>query len=53
MALKTSAWRAERNRKALARLMKALPAIFPGPVLTYALRRPFIPPMPRLAVDGY
>jgi len=53
MALKTSAWRAERNRKALARLMKALPAIFPAPVLAYALRRPFIPPMPRLAVDGY
>ena len=53
MALKTSAWRAERNRKALARLMKALPAIFPAPVLAYALKRAFIPPMPRLAVDGY
>jgi hypothetical protein len=53
MALKTSAWRAERNRKALTRLRKALPAIFPAPVLSYALRRPFIPPMPRLAVDGY
>jgi len=53
MALKTSAWRAERNRKALARLTKALPAIFPAPVLTHALKRPFIPPMPRLAIDGY
>ena len=53
MALKTSAWRAERNRKALARLTKALPAIFPAPVLTYALKRAFIPPMPRLAIDGY
>src|SRR2546423_6371297 len=53
MALKTSAWRAERNRKALARLAKALPAIFPAPVLTYALKRAFIPPMPRLAIDGY
>ena len=53
MALKTSAWRAERNRKALARLTKALPAIFPAPVLTHALNRPFIPPMPRLAIDGY
>jgi len=53
MAVKTSAWRAERNRKALARLTKALPAIFPASVLTHALERPFIPPMPRLAVDGY
>jgi hypothetical protein len=53
MALKTSAWRAERNRKALARLQKALPAIFPPAVLAHALRRPFIPPMPRLAIDGY
>jgi hypothetical protein len=53
MALKTSAWRAERNRKALARLNKALPEIFPAPVLAHALRRPFIPPMPRLAVDAY
>jgi len=53
MALKTSAWRAERNRKALKRLTKALPAIFPAPVLAHALKRPFIPPMPRLAIDGY
>jgi hypothetical protein len=50
---KTSEWRAERNRKALARLEKALPAIFPAVVLRRALARPFIPPMPRLAVDGY
>jgi hypothetical protein len=48
-----SEWRAERNRQALARLSKALPAIFPAPVLRRALARPFIPPMPRLAVDGY
>src|SRR2546423_10356582 len=53
MALKTSAWRAERNRLALARLQRALPAIFPTPVLTHALKRPFIPPTPRLAVDAY
>ncbi len=53
MALKTSEWRAERNRKALARLQKALPKIFPAPVLAHALRRPFIPPMPRLAIDAY
>jgi hypothetical protein len=48
-----SQWRAERNKLALARLSKALPRIFPAPVLTYALNRAFIPPMPRRAVDGY
>jgi hypothetical protein len=50
---KTSAWRDERNAKALARLEKALPDIFPRAVLARALARPFIPPMPRLAIDGY
>lgn len=49
----TSDWRAERNRKSLARLNKALPAIFPAVVLRRALGRPFIPPTPRLAIDGY
>src|SRR5712691_6409042 len=53
MVLKTSEWRADRNRQALARLTKALPAIFPVPVLTHALNRPFTPPMPRIAVDVY
>src|SRR4051794_28495742 len=53
MALKTSAWRAERNRKALARLNRAMPAIFPAIVQAHALRRPFIPPTPRLAIDAY
>jgi len=53
MALKTSAWRAERNARALARLNRALPPIFPAPVVAHALRRPFIPPTPRLAVDAY
>jgi len=48
-----SEWRAEINRKALARLNKALPAIFPPPVLNHALQRRFTPPMPRLAVDSY
>src|ERR1700758_4771938 len=48
-----SEWRQERNRRSLARLEKALPAVFPAPVLRRALSRPFIPPMPRLAVDGY
>jgi hypothetical protein len=51
--MKMSEWRAERNRQSLARLTKALPAIFPAPVLRHALDRPFVPPMPRIAVDGY
>lgn len=46
-----SEWRDEINRKALARLEKALPDVFPPPVLTHALARRFTPPMPRLAVD--
>ena len=49
----TSEWRAARNEKALARLEKALPPGFPAPVLARALARPFIPPTPRLAVEGY
>jgi hypothetical protein len=49
----TSEWRAERNLRAHARLTRALPAVFPTPVLTRALARPFIPPTPRLAIDGY
>jgi hypothetical protein len=48
-----SEWRAERNRRALARLEKALPGVFPAQVLSRALSRPFIPPTPRLAIDGY
>jgi hypothetical protein len=49
----TATWRAEQNAKALARLTKALPTIFPAPVLTHALNRRFTPPMPRLAIDSY
>ena len=45
--------KAERNRKSFARLSKALPAIFPPPVLARALDRPFIPPTPRLAIESY
>ena len=45
--------RAEINRRALARLRKALPGIFPSNVLGRALARPFIPPTPRLAIDSY
>ncbi len=51
--MKMSEWRAARNRQAHARLMKALPQTFPAPVLMHALSRPFIPPTPRLAVDGF
>jgi hypothetical protein len=53
IASTASAWRAEQNARSLARLTKALPAIFPAPVLTHALNRRFTPPMPRLAVDSY
>jgi len=48
-----SEWRDEINRKALARLTLALPAIFPRPALIHALGRRFTPPMPRLAIDSY
>jgi hypothetical protein len=48
-----SEWRAAKNRQALVRLTKALPAIFPAPVFIHALERSFTPPMPRLAVDSY
>jgi hypothetical protein len=48
-----SEWRDARNRQALGRLTKALPASFPAPVLTHALAKSFIPPMPRLAVNSY
>lgn len=48
-----SEWREAKNRQALARLQKALPAIFPAPVLTHALARSFTPPLPRLAIDAY
>jgi hypothetical protein len=48
-----SEWRDEINRKGLARLDKALPDVFPTPVLTHAMGRRFTPPMPRLAIDSY
>jgi hypothetical protein len=50
---KTSAFRAERNEKARARLAKSLPVGFPASVLAHAYSRPFIPPTPRLAVESY
>jgi hypothetical protein len=45
--------KAERNRQSFGRLTKALPRIFPPVVLSRALNRPFVPPTPRLAIDGY
>jgi hypothetical protein len=48
-----SEWRTDRNRQALARLTKALLEVFPAPVLTHALERALVPPLPRLAVDSY
>lgn len=48
-----SSWRDSRNAKSRARLERALPAIFPAPVLRHALTRPLLPPTPRLAVESY
>jgi hypothetical protein len=45
--------KAVRNRRAIGRLEAALPPIFPPFVLLRALRRPFVPPTPRLAIDSY
>lgn len=42
-----------RNERALERFNKALPEIFPAPVLTHALARRWTPPTPRLAIDSY
>jgi hypothetical protein len=51
--LPLSQWRVQQNGLALARLTKALPAIFPAPVLQFALARRWTPSMPRRAVDLY
>jgi hypothetical protein len=48
-----SDFRDARNQRSLQRLERALPEVFPRAVLALALSRPFIPPTPRLAVDGY
>ena len=42
-----------RNAQSRARLERALPEIFPAPVLAHALSRRWIPPTPRLAIDSY
>ena len=44
--------KAERNQLSVARLTKALPAIFPPAVLSRAFARPFVPPTPRLAIES-
>ena len=51
--MKMSETRALYNRRALKRLNRALPAIFPKPVLTHAFNLRWLPTMPRLAVDAY
>jgi hypothetical protein len=45
--------REKRNRQSIARLTRALPGIFPSNVLSRALSHPFVPPMPRLAIESY
>ena len=42
-----------RNERALLRFNKALPDVFPAPVLTHAMARRWTPPTPRLAIDSY
>jgi hypothetical protein len=45
--------KAKANERALARLAKSLPDIFPAAVLSRAVGAAFVPPMPRLAIDSY
>jgi hypothetical protein len=49
----SSDWRIEKNRRSVERLKRALPQVFPKPVLVHALGRPLVPPLPRLAIDSY
>ena len=51
--MKMSETRELYNRRAMARLTRALPDIFPAPVLVHAVSRRWTPAMPRLAVDAY
>ena len=46
-------WRDDRNTQSRARLLKAVPGVFPPAVLIHALARPLVPPQPRLAVESY
>ena len=51
--MRMSETRALYNRRALARLTRATPEIFPAPVLIHARGLRWTPPMPRLAADSY
>jgi len=51
--MKMSETRELQNARALARLTRALPEIFPATALVHAFSRRWTPPMPRLAVDSY
>lgn len=51
--MKMSETRELYNKRALARLTRVLPDIFPAPVLVHAASRRWTPTMPRLAVDAY
>jgi hypothetical protein len=42
-----------RNQQARQRLDRALPDVFPAPVLMHAMSRRWTPPTPRLAIDSY
>lgn len=48
-----SAWRQQRNDIARVRLERALPAVFPRAVLVHAFGRPFVPALPRRAIESY
>ncbi len=48
-----ASWRDGRNEASRARLLKAVPRVFPPAVLIHALARPLVPPLPRLAVESY
>ena len=51
--MKMSETRALYNRRALARLTRATPEIFPAPVLIHVRGLRWTPPMPRIAADSY
>lgn len=51
--MKMSETRALYNKRALARLTRATPDIFPAPVLIHARGLRWTPPMPRIAADSY
>jgi hypothetical protein len=51
--MKMSETRELYNRRARKRLDRALPEIFPRPVLIRAYQQRWLPTMPRLAIDGY